>query len=132
MYNCFFYWGDGEYPLPAKNFLIPPPPNIYSLPTKSQSSLPVPPLNKIYNPIKTSFLAVVTPCTIFVLISYFFDTQVMVISILIEVQYSQVQIIKITPQVLTTGKKIPPAVFTTSLLFKFHMTKNSDFILKPW
>ena len=29
-------------------------------------------------------------------------------------------------------KITPAAVFTTSLLFKFHMKKNSDFILKPW
>ena len=53
-------------------------------------NLPTPPsLKKIYNPIKTSFLAVVTPCTIFVLISYSFDTQVMLILFLIDVQYSQ-------------------------------------------
>ena len=50
---------------------------------------PPPPLKKIYNPMKMSFLAVVTPCTIFVLISYSFDTQVMLILIRIDVQYSQ-------------------------------------------
>ena len=40
-----------------------------------------------HNPIKSSFLTVVTPCTIFVLISYSFETHVMLILILIDVQY---------------------------------------------
>ena len=70
----FPYWGRcrGGIPPPTKNSLINPPPpepgkvppsrlspplpNFYSLPTKSQS----PPPTKKNNPIKTSYLAVVT------------------------------------------------------------------------
>ena len=61
----------------------PSSPNFYSLPTKSQ-----------FNPIKkmkTSFLAVVIApvATIFVLSSYSFETEIMLILILIDVQYLQ-------------------------------------------
>ena len=74
----------GECPPPAKTLLIPPSPaNFYSLPTKSQFNL----INKI----KTSFLAVVIAAvaTIFVLIFYSLETEIMLILILIDVQYSQ-------------------------------------------
>ena len=62
---------------------LPSSPNFYSLPTKSQ-----------FNPIKkmkTSFLAVVIApvATIFVLSSCSFETGIMLILILIDVQYLQ-------------------------------------------
>ena len=68
------------------------PPNFYSLPTKSHfaSPSPLPPFNSSYDTIKTSFLVIShCYCTIFVLISYSFDTQVMLILILIDAQYPQ-------------------------------------------
>ena len=73
-----------------------PPPSTHTPPNQIFISSPPkinPPTKKIflnYNPIKTSFLAVViAPVPFMFLISYSFDTQVMLILILIEVQYSQ-------------------------------------------
>ena len=71
----------------------PLPPNFYSAPTKQKSSS--------YNSIKTVFF----PASIFVLISYSLNTQVMLNLFLIDVQYSQkavfslkkVRIVNITP-----------------------------------
>ena len=84
IYKVFLTGAMGECPPPAKNLLIPPSPaNFYYLPTKSQFNL----INKI----KTSFLAVVIAAvaTIFVLIFYSLETEIMLILILIDVQYSQ-------------------------------------------
>ena len=73
----------GESHPPAKNLLIPSPsspPNIYSLPTKS-----------LFNPTTKKnviFSCSYSSCTIFVLILYFFETQVMLILISIDAQYS--------------------------------------------
>ena len=81
-------------PLPAGE--IPPPPSTHTPPNQIFISFPPkinPPTKKNflnYNPIKTSFLAVViAPVPFMFLVSYSFDTQVMLILILIEVQYSQ-------------------------------------------
>ena len=89
IYNRVFPTGGmGSPPLTSQRSAHAPTTNfLFSSHQKSISQPP--PLKKIYNPIKTSFLAVVTPCTIFVLISYSFDTQVMLILFLIDVQYSQ-------------------------------------------
>ena len=57
------------------------PPNFYSLPPKVNSTEQ---RNK-----NVIFSCSHCPCTIFVLISYFFETQIMLILILIDVQYSQ-------------------------------------------
>ena len=108
--------GMGSPPYQPKICSFPPPPTPHQFfilfPPKVNIPNPLP-LNKIYNPIKTSFLAVVTLYTIFVLISYSFDTQVMLILILILIlmfsihrmlflALKKVEIMKITPQVLTT------------------------------
>ena len=75
--------------LGEKNSLIPPPvpTKFLSLPTKTQSSSPSSTKwdSSSYNPMKTSFLAVVIVPVPFL----FFDVQVMLILILIDVQYSQ-------------------------------------------
>ena len=79
----FPYWGDGEVPPPTKNLLIQPLPTRFLFPpTKSQ----VNPIKKL----KTSFLAEASHCSYhFVLISYSFETQIMLVLILIDFQYSQ-------------------------------------------
>ena len=83
-----------ESPPPAKNLLISPKLEIFSS-SRLHAPPPPPPLTKqqfsSYNPIKTAFLAVVIALapSIFVLISFSLDTQVMLIFILIDVQYSQ-------------------------------------------
>ena len=50
----FSLLGEWGVPVTSQKFghIIPPTPNFYSLPTKSQSPSRPPPLNKIYNPIK--------------------------------------------------------------------------------
>ena len=69
--------GEGGFPQPAQNLLIPPPP-VDSHPTKSKFSS--------YCPIKKSFFSCSHySCTIFVLISYYLDTQSMLSLILIDV-----------------------------------------------
>ena len=79
----FPYWGNGEVSPPTKNFLI------HSLPTKFL----FPPTKSQFNPIKKNknviFSCSHCSCTIFVLISYSSETQIMIILILIDVQYSQ-------------------------------------------
>ena len=86
----FPYWGSP--PPPGENFLISPtwrnPPPVGSphqnfiLPTKYQFSS--------CNQIKMVFFSCIhCSCTIFVLILYSLDTQVMIILILIDFQYSQ-------------------------------------------
>ena len=72
----------GGVPPPAKTLLIPPstPHQIFISSPKS-----IQPNKKI----KTSFLVVVIPPVPLVLISYSFETQIMPILILINVQYSQ-------------------------------------------
>ena len=75
-------WGSAPHQPKICSF-PPSPASLYSLPTKSQFN----PINKI----KTSFLAVVIAAvaTIFVLILYSLETEIMLILILIHVQYSQ-------------------------------------------
>ena len=80
----FPYWRDGGVLPPTKNFPIhlpPPTPNFYSLPPKVNSTR-----QKDKNFI---FSCSHCSCPIFVLISNSFETQVMLILILIDVQYSQ-------------------------------------------
>ena len=78
----FPYWEDGGVPPPTKNLLIHP------LPTKFL----FPPTESQFNLIKNKnilFSCSHCSCTIFVLISYSFKTQIMLILILIDVQYLQ-------------------------------------------
>ena len=65
-----------------------------------------------------SFLAVnIAPVPTFVLITYSFETQVMLLLILIDFQYSQNAVFEWSKSLLLgfspSGKKIPPEVFTT-------------------
>ena len=92
----FFLLGDGgSLPPQAKNSLIPPPrkipPTKLLFPAHQKS---IPPLNKSFQDITQQkpdkniiFSCSHCSCTIFVLISYSFDTQVVLILILIDVQY---------------------------------------------
>ena len=90
-------WGGGRtippYPSPP-NHLEKSPHQIFIpllLPDLKSIFPPTKQKFPIYNPVKMSLFAVViaTVCTIFVLISYSGGTQVMLILILINVQYSQ-------------------------------------------
>ena len=83
LYRVFPTGGMGS-PLFNQKFAHSPPPHQIFISSHQKSSQP----NK---KIKTSFLAVASHCccTIFVLISYSFETQIMLILILIDVQYSQ-------------------------------------------
>ena len=78
----FPYWVNGGVPPPTKNLLIHPLPTKFLFPpTKSQ-----------FNLIKNKnilFSCSHCSCTIFVLISYSFKTQIMLILILTDIQYSQ-------------------------------------------
>ena len=76
--QSFHCWGDGESQICS---LTPSPPNFYSLPPKVNSTQ-----CKNKNVI---FSCSHCSCTNFVLISYSFETQIMLILILIDVQYSQ-------------------------------------------
>ena len=78
--QSFPYWEDGKVLPPTKNLLIHPLPTKFLFPpTKSQ-----------FNPIKkTPFLAVVIAPVPFFEISYSFETKIMLILILIDVQYLQ-------------------------------------------
>ena len=114
--------------------------NIYSLPTKTKFN----PIKKI----KTSFLAVVIApvTTIFDLISYSFGTEIRLILILIDVQYSQnagfsFEKFSNRQNHSSSGshhlvKKYPqqsslPFGTKSGKLLKFQVKKNSNFILKP-
>ena len=81
IYLVFPNGGMVGIPLPDKNLLILPLPTEFLFPpTKSQ-----------FNPIKKNvvFICSHCSCTIFVLLSYSFETQIMLILVLIDVQYSQ-------------------------------------------
>ena len=82
----FPYWGIGGQPKICS--FTPFPPNYFE---GDGGSSPI--LKKSIQPnikIKTSFLAVViAPIPFLFLISYYFETQIMLILILIDVQYSQ-------------------------------------------
>ena len=87
LYTCLYIYlvfptgGMVGIPLPAKNLLILP------LPTKFL----FPPAKSQFNPIKKNvvFICSHCSCTIFVLLSYSFETQIKLILVLIDVQYSQ-------------------------------------------
>ena len=84
LYRVFPIGGMDESPPTNQKCAHSPPPHQIFVPSHQKSSQP----NK---KIKTSFLAVASDCscTIFVLISYSFETQIMLVSILIDVQYPQ-------------------------------------------
>ena len=76
----FPYWGDGEIPPPHPKFAIPP---LRKIPS------PVDSPHHIFIPLQIQFPPTsYCSCSIFVLISYSLDTQVMSILILTDVQYS--------------------------------------------
>ena len=87
LYICIYIYlvfptgGMVGIPLPVKNLLILP------LPTKFL----FPPTKNQFNPIKKNvvFICSHCSCTIVVLLSYSFETQIMLILVLIDVQYSQ-------------------------------------------
>ena len=81
-YGVFRTWGMGESPHQSKVWsFTPSPANVYSLPRKVNSTQ-----SKNKNVI---FSCSNCSCTIFVLISYSFETYIMLILILIDAQYSQ-------------------------------------------
>ena len=106
----------------------------YFLPIKSQ-----------FNPIKNKnviFSCNHFSCTIFVLISYSFETQIMLVLILIDVQYSQNAVFsfgKFSNRQNHSSSDTHQIPQQCSLLFdtksgkllKFQVKKNSNFILKP-
>ena len=114
--QSFPYWGDGGLPTATKHLLIhPSPPNFCFLPPKVNSTQ-----EKNKNVI---FSCSHCSCTIFVLISYSFETQIMPILILIGVQYSQNVVFSFetfsnrqnhsSSDSHYLVKKVPSAVFTT-------------------
>ena len=103
IYQGFPYWGNEEGVYPHLLKFCSFSPNLENLPPPSR----VPPIKFLFpppstkqqfskvNPIKNSiFSCSHCSCSIFVLISYSLNTQVMLILILIDVQYSQKAILR--------------------------------------
>ena len=94
LYNIqgFPYWGMRGVPPPGEIY-IPPHQIFIPSPPKVNSFLSLPHLIKMFKlqPNKNVIFSYshCSSCTIFVLISYSFDTQAMLLLILIDVQYSQ-------------------------------------------
>ena len=106
------YWGYEEVPPRTKNLLN------YPIPTKFL----FPPTKSQFNPIKKNkniFSCSHCSCTTFVLISHSFKTQIMLILILIDVQYSQNAVFSFEKfsngqnHSSSNSHQISPAVFTT-------------------